>query len=149
MCSSLPRGIACSSAASKWLSISEPEAITALTAVLASSAPRKYTCQTNVGPQTYEATLINEQGLVLQTNLTSGTTRTVRVSPVGPDGAPHFEVLAQESGWKPGLAAWVPVDDAFAQMLAACAAGHGDCHYMGEGGKAFTVMSPLSSPALP
>ena len=91
----------------------------------------------------------NEQGLVLQTNLTSGTTRTVRVSPVGPDGAPHFEVLAQESGWKPGLAAWVPVDDAFAQMLAACAAGHGDCHYMGEGGKAFTVMSPLSSPALP
>ena len=86
-----------------WQAFTEPEAITALTAILASSKPRTYKCTTNLGEQSYETSLMNEQGMMLQRNLQSGTTRSVRATPVGPDGQPHFEYLEREKNWKPGL----------------------------------------------
>ena len=106
-----------------WQAFTGPEAITALTAILASSKPRTYKCTTNLGEQSYETSLMNEQGMMLQRNLQSGTTRSVRATPVGPDGQPHFEYLEREKNWKPGLSNWSPVNDEVARMLALCAAG--------------------------
>ena len=76
-----------------WKAITAPEAITALTTVLASSMPHSYRCATDAGEQRYTTSLANEQGLMLQRNDQTGTTRSVRASPVGPDGRPHFEYL--------------------------------------------------------
>lgn len=125
-----------------WKAITAPEAITALTTVLASSMPHSYRCATDAGEQRYTTSLANEQGLMLQRNDQTGTTRSVRASPVGPDGRPHFEYLESAVDWKPGLSNWSPVSDEIARMLALCAAGRGDCHY-GAGG--FTYRATLTA----
>jgi hypothetical protein len=121
----------------QWKAVTQPEAIHALTAVLASSMPRTYRCSTELGEQRYTTKLVNEQGLMLQRNNSSGTTRAVRATPVGPDGAPHFEYLEHAQHWRsPGLSSWSPVSREAARMLARCAAGQGDCHY-GAGGQTY------------
>ena len=117
----------------RWVAITEPEALTALTALLSSSSGKAYSCTTPKGVHTYRAELANEQGLVLQTNTASGTMRSVRASPVGPDGAAHFEFLEEETNWRPGLSNWSPVASEITPMIAGVAAGHGDAHYMCDG----------------
>ena len=118
-----------------WCPIQEPEAITALTAVLATSKNHVYKCQTkDHGPQMYEASLVNEQGLMLQSNIaTDNPPRQLRATPVGPDGQPHFEFLEAEVNWKPGLSNWSAVPREINAMLAACAAGFGDAHFVING----------------
>lgn len=108
-----------------WRPFTEPEAIMALTAVLASSSPKQYTIQ----GQRYSASLVNEQGLMIQTAEADGAKRELRATPIGPDGQPHFEYLEEEHDWRPGRSTWQPVSANVTQILAACAAGQGDAYY--------------------
>lgn len=121
-----------------WRPIVEPEAITALTAVLATSEPKSYVS----GGASYVAQLVNEQGLILQRDVASGATCELRVTPIGPDGSPHFEYLEAEVDWKPGRSTWQPVAPQAVGMLAACAAGLGDAFYTVNG---FTYHAKLGA----
>ena len=106
-----------------WKPVTEPEALTALTAVLASSQQKTYSLE--VSKQDYTATLLNEQGLIQQRNTKSGKKRRIRSSPVGPDGQPHFEYR----NGPVGSADWKSVSPICLKQLAAVAACRGDAHY--------------------
>ena len=123
-----------------WKPITEPESLTALTAVLASSKARSYAVATDMGRQDYEASLANEQGLIFQTNVSTGTMRELRVSPIGSGGKPHFEYLADEVDWKPGLSNWEPIgSEEVCNIMAACAGGRGDGYFTSSAGHPMSV----------
>uniref|UniRef100_A0A7S2CTY9 EF-hand domain-containing protein n=1 Tax=Haptolina brevifila TaxID=156173 RepID=A0A7S2CTY9_9EUKA len=110
-----------------WKPVTTPEALTALTAVIASSQSKQYKAlneQFN-DYQPYESSLLNEQGLIQQRNTNSGTKRRIRLTPVGPDGEPHFEFRDGAVG--SGI--WKEVSPSCLKQLAAVAAGRGDAHY--------------------
>ena len=108
---------------SDWRPVVDPEALMSLTAVLASSINKRYTYTSqSTGYQgEADATLVDERGLIEQRNLQTQTRRRIRATPVGPDGAPHFEFL-DESGW-------AAVSNSCVKQLAAVAVGRGDAFY--------------------
>ena len=70
----------------------QPEALLSLTAVLASSLPKTYSYTDEYGTRhTSEGVLLNEDGLIQQTNQKTSKQRRIRATPIGPDGNPHFE----------------------------------------------------------
>jgi len=107
-----------------WRPVDAPEALMALTAVIASSLPKTYafTSKTTGYRGSAEGTLIDERGLVEQRNLSTQKRRHIRPTPVGPDGAPHFEYLGDDTMWH-------EVDPCCTRQLAAVAAGRGDAYY--------------------
>jgi len=104
-----------------WRPVTAPEALTSLTAVLASSRMKTY----RVGQWTYEAILLNEQGLIQQCNTTTKKLRRVRCTPVGPDGTPHFEFREGPEG--SGI--WKAVSPSCLKQLAAVAVDRGEAYY--------------------
>ena len=78
----------------RWHPIHEPSAIQALTSLLASTKPQKYW----INGVPYEATLLNNQGRILQKNLSTDLGYLVRPSCIGPDGEPHFEFRDGDAG---------------------------------------------------
>jgi len=110
-----------------WRPVTQPEALTALTAVLASSKPKTYKAK-NIqfnDFQPYEATLLNSQGLIQQRNTNSGKLRRVRATPVGIDGANYFEFRDGAVGSDK----WSLVAPSCVKQLAAVAVGRGDAYY--------------------
>ena len=106
--------------------MSAPEALTALTAVLASSRLKAYrTTNAQGGTFDYEAILLNEQGLIQQCNLSTNKKRRVRCTPIGPDGEAHFEFRKGPIG----SADWREVSPSCVGQLRAVAAGRGESHY--------------------
>ena len=109
-----------------WKPVSAPEALTALTAVLASSRLKAYrTTNAQGGTFDYEAILLNEQGLIQQCNLSTNKKRRVRCTPIGPDGEAHFEFREGPVG----SADWREVSPSCVGQLRAVAAGRGESHY--------------------
>lgn len=106
-----------------WRPVTEPQALMSLTAVLASSLPKryKYKSATTHDEHEAEATLIGEKGLLQQRNVKTQKRRHIRPTPTGPDGEPHFEFL-DDDGWK-------PVSEACVKQLAAVAVGRGEAFY--------------------
>ena len=110
----------------QWKPVSAPEALTALTAVLASSRLKAYrTTNAQGGTFDYEAILLNEQGLIQQCNLSTNKKRRVRCTPIGPDGDAHFEFREGPVG----SADWREVSPSCVKQLQAVAAGRGESHY--------------------
>ncbi len=132
-----------------WRPVTAPEALTALTAVLASSLPKTYEAKSATDGRTnpYEAKLLNGQGLIQQRNTYTQRLRRVRVTPVGPDGQPHYEF--REGGV--GSGRWDPVAQSCVKMLAAVAAGRGArsanaCHATGHAMGHVPVFASRSAP---
>lgn len=108
-----------------WKPVTQPEALTALTAVLASSAEKTYTVYMPGYTGHYTANLLNEQGLIKQQNTQTGKQRRIRATPVGPDGQPHFEFRDGPVG----SGVWKPVADSCVKQLAAVAASRGEAFF--------------------
>ncbi len=83
----------------RWHPFTDAPAIQALTSLLASAMPHKYW----INGVPYEATLLSNQGRILQKNLSTDLGCLVRASCIGPDGEPHFEYRDGDAGnddWK-------------------------------------------------
>ena len=107
-----------------WRPVTDPEALMALTAVLASSLPKtyKYTSKATGYQGEAESTLCDPRGLIEQRNLVTQKKRRIRCTPVGPDGQPHFEFHDNNDVWR-------SVSECCVKQLAAVAAGRGDAYY--------------------
>ena len=104
-----------------WKPCTDPEACMALTAVLVSSSTKTYKVTSWAGEQRYEAQCVDDKGLLLQRNVATGKLRRIRTTPVGPDGAPHFEFLDNGDLWQ-------AVDPVCVKILAAATTGLlGEC----------------------
>lgn len=107
-----------------WRPVTDPEALMALTAVLASSLPKtyKYTSKSTGYQGEAEATLCDPRGLIEQRNVSTQKQRPIRCTPVGPDGQPHFEFHDNNDVWR-------TVSPCCVKQLAAVAVGRGDAYY--------------------
>ena len=107
-----------------WRPVTDPEALMALSAVLASSLPKRYTytSATTGYRGSAESSLVDARGLIEQRNVQTQKKRRIRCTPVGPDGAPHFEFHDTKDVWR-------AVSPCCVKQLAAVAAGRGDAFY--------------------